>query len=222
MQPFTTIDAIVAPLDRANVDTDSIIPKQFLKSIYRTGFGRYLFDSWRYADGGGEADQDCTGRPLRSDFVLNQPRYRGAGILLARENFGCGSSREHAVWALQDYGFRCIIAPGFADIFYANCGKNGVLAVQLAAAVVDQLFRDVERQEGYRLRVDLERQTLTQPNGQTIPFKFDAALRSRLMKGLDEIGVTLEHADEIRTYEQRRAQEMPWLFPDMPQTTGTR
>ena len=222
MQAFTTLDAIVAPLDRANVDTDSIIPKQFLKSIHRTGFGRYLFDSWRYADGGGEAEQDCTGRALRSDFVLNQPRYRGAGILLARENFGCGSSREHAVWALQDYGFRCIIAPSFADIFYANCGKNGVLAVQLAAAVVDQLFRDVERQDGYRLRVDLDKQTLTKPDGQTIPFKFDAALRNRLLKGLDEIGVTLEHADEIRTYEQRRAQETPWLFPDMPQTTRNR
>lgn len=219
MQPFTTFDAIVAPLDRPNVDTDSIIPKQFLKSIHRSGFGRYLFDSWRYADGGGEADQDCTGRPLRSDFVLNQPRYRGAGILLARENFGCGSSREHAVWALEEYGFRCVIAPSFADIFHANCGKNGVLAVQLDAAVVDQLFREVERRQGYRLRVDLGAQTLTAPDGRAIPFSFDAALRERLLQGLDDIGVTLGHAAEIRAYEQRRAKETPWLFPDMPQAT---
>ena len=220
MQPFTTLDAIVAPLDRANVDTDAIIPKQFLKSIHRTGFGRYLFDSWRYADGGGEAEQDCSGRPLRADFVLNQPRYRGAGILLARENFGCGSSREHAVWALQDYGFRCVIAPGFADIFYANCGKNGVLAVQLDPAIVDRLFRDVAGTEGYRLQVDLETQTLTTPDGREISFDIDDGLRQRLLHGLDDIGVTLSHADDIHAYEKRRALEAPWLFPDREHVTG--
>jgi 3-isopropylmalate/(R)-2-methylmalate dehydratase small subunit len=215
MQPFTTLDAVVAPLDRPNVDTDSIIPKQFLKSIHRTGFGRYLFDSWRYADGGGEADQDVSGRPLRPDFVLNQPRYRGAGILLARDNFGCGSSREHAVWALQDFGFRCVIAPGFADIFYSNCGKNGLLAVRLPAAEVDRLFRDVAATDGYRLRVDLAEQRITRPSGEAVTFQIDAGLRHRMLNGLDDIGVTLAHAADIRAYEQRRAREVPWLFPDM-------
>ncbi|MBI2994701.1 MAG: 3-isopropylmalate dehydratase small subunit [Gammaproteobacteria bacterium] len=217
MKPFTTLDALVAPLDRANVDTDSIIPKQFLKSIHRTGFGRYLFDSWRYADGGGEAEQDCAGRPLREDFVLNQPRYRGAGILLARENFGCGSSREHAVWALQDFGFRCVIAPSFADIFHANCGKNGVLAVRLDGAIVDRLFREVAGREGYRLQVDLETLTLTTPDGRVIAFDIEDGLRQRLLHGLDDIGVTLGHADDIRAYERRRAMETPWLFPDREQ-----
>jgi 3-isopropylmalate/(R)-2-methylmalate dehydratase small subunit len=215
MQPFTTLEALVVPLDRPNVDTDSIIPKQFLKSIHRTGFGRYLFDSWRYADGGGDADQDVSGRPLRADFVLNQPRYRGAGILLARENFGCGSSREHAVWALLDYGIRCVIAPGFADIFYSNCGKNGLLAVKLPAASVDRLFGEVAATEGYRLRVDLEAQQVAMPAGEVIPFDIDGGLKHRLLHGLDDIGMTLRHADDIRAYERRRADETPWLFPDM-------
>jgi 3-isopropylmalate/(R)-2-methylmalate dehydratase small subunit len=214
MQPFTTLDAVVAPLDRPNVDTDSIIPKQFLKSIHRTGFGRYLFDSWRYADGGGEAGQDVRGRPLRKDFVLNLPRYRNAGILLGRDNFGCGSSREHAVWALQDYGFRCVVAPSFADIFYSNCGKNGLLAIRLASEVIDRLFGEVTAKEGYRLKVDLLAQCIVTPSGAEIPFEIDAALRYRLLTGLDDIGMTLEHAAEIRAYEQRHAAEAPWLFPD--------
>lgn len=216
MQAFTILNAVVAPLDRPNVDTDSIIPKQFLKSIRRSGFGRYLFDSWRYADGGGEPEQDCSGRPLRRDFVLNQPRYQGAGILLARENFGCGSSREHAVWALLDFGFRCVIAPSFADIFYANCGKNGVLAVTLDKHTIDRLFQEVDRSEGYRLTVDLDAQTLTTPSGECISFPIDGALKDRLLHGLDDIGATLEHQDQIRAYEQRRAGEVPWLFPDRP------
>jgi 3-isopropylmalate/(R)-2-methylmalate dehydratase small subunit len=215
MQPFSALDCIVVPLDRSNVDTDSIIPKQFLKSIHRTGFGRYLFDSWRYADGGGEADQDVSGRPLRADFVLNQPRYRGAGILLARDNFGCGSSREHAVWALLDYGFRCVIAPSFADIFYSNCGKNGLLAVTLPAEWIDRLFAEVAAKEGYRLKVDLEAQRVTIPDGTEILFDIDAALKHRLLHGLDDIGVTLRQAADIRAYEKRRAVEVPWLFPDM-------
>jgi 3-isopropylmalate/(R)-2-methylmalate dehydratase small subunit len=214
VQRFTTLDAVVAPLDRPNVDTDSIIPKQFLKSIHRTGFGRYLFDSWRYADGGGEAEQDVSGRPLRADFVLNLPRYRGAGILLARDNFGCGSSREHAVWALLDYGFRCVIAPSFADIFYSNCGKNGLLAVRLPAGIVDALFGEVAATEGYRLKVDLDARRITTPAGREIPFEIEAALRHRLLNGLDDIGVALAHAGEIRAYERRRAREAPWLFPD--------
>jgi len=215
MQAFTTLAAVVAPLDRPNVDTDAIIPKQFLKSIHRTGFGRYLFDSWRYADGGGEAEQDVSGRPLRPDFVLNLPRYRGAGVLLARDNFGCGSSREHAVWALQDYGFRCVIAPSFADIFYSNCGKNGLLAVRLPAAAVDRLFREVAATEGYRLQVSLADQRIALPSGETLGFEIDAALKHRLLNGLDDIGVTLTHAADIRAYEQRRAREAPWLFPDL-------
>jgi 3-isopropylmalate/(R)-2-methylmalate dehydratase small subunit len=213
MQPFTVHTGIVVPLDRPNVDTDAIIPKQFLKSIRRSGFGPYLFDSWRYDDGGGEAEQDCSGRPLKKNFVLNQPRYAGASILLARENFGCGSSREHAVWALEDYGIRCVIAPGFADIFYSNCGKNGLLAVTLAAAEVDLLFREVAATPGYALTVDLPAQTLTTPARRALTFTMDAALKHRLLNGLDDIGLTLQHADAIRTYEQRRALEAPWLFP---------
>ena len=214
MEKFTKVDGLVAPLDRANVDTDAIIPKQFLKSIYRTGYGQYLFDSWRYDDGGAEPGQDCTNRPLRRDFVLNQPRYRGAAILLARENFGCGSSREHAVWALLEYGFRCVIAPGFADIFYSNCGKNGLLAVSLPGATVDRLFRLVEAGEGYRLAVDLESRSITLADGEVLSFQIDDALRRRLLEGLDDIGATLQHVDEIRRYEDRRIHEAPWLFPD--------
>ncbi|RME33497.1 MAG: 3-isopropylmalate dehydratase small subunit [Gammaproteobacteria bacterium] len=212
MKSFEKFTGLVAPLDRPNVDTDAIIPKQFLKSIRRTGFGPYLFDEWRYLDHG-EPDMDCSGRPLNPDFVLNQPRYQGAEILLARDNFGCGSSREHAVWALADYGIRVVIAPSFADIFYSNCGKNGLLAITLPSGEIDRLFREVEASEGYRLTVDLESQTLTTPAGEVIPFEIDPALKERLLQGLDDIAITLQHADEIRAYEARRAREAPWLFP---------
>jgi len=210
MQALKRWKGLVAPLDRANVDTDAIIPKQFLKSIKRTGYGPYLFDEWRYADRG-EPGMDCAGRPLREDFVLNRPRYKGASILLARENFGCGSSREHAPWALLDYGFRVIIAPGFADIFYNNCFKNGILPVVLDAAIVDRLFAECEAQEGYELDVDLEAQTVTTPSGEVFRFEVDAFRKRCLLKGLDDIGLTLQHADEIRAYEARRREEAPWL-----------
>lgn len=214
MQAFTQIDGLVAPLDRSNVDTDAIIPKQFLKSIHKTGFGPYLFDEWRYRDIG-QPGQDCSTRPLNEDFVLNQPRYRGAQILLARTNFGCGSSREHAVWALLEYGFRCVIAPSFADIFFSNCGKNGVLAVSLDEDTVARLFSEVEATPGYRLKVDLSAQIITTPAGEDLPFGIDQGLKERLLRGLDDIGVTLRHAEDIRAYEQRRAAETPWLFPDL-------
>ena len=214
MQAFTELDGLVAPLDRSNVDTDAIIPKQFLKSIHRTGFGPYLFDEWRYRDLG-QPGQDCSRRPLNEDFVLNQPRYHGAQILLARTNFGCGSSREHAVWALQEYGFRCVIAPAFADIFYSNCGKNGVLALTLDDTVVDRLFREVAASPGYRLHVDLEAQSITTPGGERIDFAIDAALKQRLLQGLDDIGLTLEQGEAIHAYERRRAAAAPWLFPDL-------
>jgi 3-isopropylmalate/(R)-2-methylmalate dehydratase small subunit len=211
MRPFTRHDGLVVPLDRANVDTDAIIPKQFLKSIKRTGFGPNLFDEWRYLDHG-EPGQDCSTRPLNPDFVLNQPRYQGASILLARENFGCGSSREHAPWALADYGFRVLIAPSFADIFYNNCFKNGLLPIVLPAETVDRLFRETEATEGYRLRVDLEAQTVTTPAGESFRFEVDAERKHRLLHGLDDIGITLQHVDKIRAYEARRRQEAPWLF----------
>ncbi len=211
MEKFETFTGIVAPLDRPNVDTDAIIPKQFLKSIRRTGFGPNLFDQWRYLDEG-RPGQDHSRRPLNPDFVLNQPRYRDARILLARENFGCGSSREHAVWALADYGFKVIIAPSFADIFYNNCFKNGLLPVVLAADTVDRLFREVAAREGYVLTVDLAAQTLATPDGEVIPFEIDAFRKHRLLEGLDDIALTLQHADEIRAYEERRRQEAPWLF----------
>jgi len=214
MEKFTTLDALVVPVDRSNVDTDAIIPKQFLKSIKRSGFGPNLFDEWRYADHG-EPDQDCSGRPLRPDFVLNLPRYQGARILLARENFGCGSSREHAVWALYDYGIRCVIAPSFADIFSGNCGKNGVLAVTLDAGTVANLFREVLASPGYRLHVDLQANRIRKSDGSDISFTCDPALQYRLLNGLDDIGMTLQHADQIRAYEQRQARVMPWLFPDI-------
>ena len=213
MQAFTAIHALVAPLDRSNVDTDAIIPKQFLKSIHRSGFGPNLFDAWRYLDDG-EPGQDCSGRPLREDFVLNQPRYQGAQILLARENFGCGSSREHAVWALYEYGFRCVIAPSFGDIFFTNAGKNGLLCIVLDASVIDRLFRETEQTDGYRLQVQLEPQTVTTPTAETLKYEFEPALKQRLLLGLDDIGVTLEHSDLIRQYEQRKAQERPWLFAE--------
>jgi 3-isopropylmalate/(R)-2-methylmalate dehydratase small subunit len=211
MRAFTSITALVAPLDRANVDTDAIIPKQFLKSIRRSGFGPFLFDEWRYLDRG-EPDMDCSHRPLNPDFVLNAPQYQGAEILLTRENFGCGSSREHAPWALEDYGFRAIIAPSFADIFYNNCFKNGLLPIVLDAATVDGLFREMTG--GYRLTVDLQTQTITTPAGREISFEVDATRKHRLLNGLDDIGLTLQHADKIRAYEQERAKRAPWLFAD--------
>ena len=211
MEKFTKLDGLVAPLDRANVDTDAIIPKQYLKSVKRSGFGPNLFDDWRYLDPG-EPGQDHSGRRLNPDFVLNRPRYRGAQILLGRENFGCGSSREHAVWALEDAGFRVVIAPSFADIFYSNCFKNGVLPITLDAGAVDTLFREVAVSEGYRLQVDLERQVITRPGGETLRFDVDEFRKYCLLNGLDDIGLTLQHADDIRAYEARREQEAPWLF----------
>ncbi len=211
MEKFTRLDGLVAPLDRANVDTDAIIPKQFLKSIKRSGFGPNAFDEWRYLDHG-EPGMDNSQRPLNPDFVLNQPRYRGASVLLARENFGCGSSREHAPWALQDYGFRAIIAPSFADIFFNNCFKNGILPIALPAAKVDQLFKETEGREGYRLTVDLEAQTVTTPSGEAIAFEVDAFRKECLLNGWDDIGLTLRHAGKIKAYEEKRRQSEPWLF----------
>ncbi len=211
MEAFTQLEGIVVPLNRANVDTDAIIPKQFLKSIKRTGYGPYLFDEWRYEDRG-EPGMDCANRPKRKDFVLNQPRYEGASILLAGENFGCGSSREHAPWALLDYGFRCIIAPSFADIFYNNCFKNGILPIVLDEAIVQRLMAECEAQQGYRLAVDLPQQTVTTPAGEHFSFAIDDFRKHCLLNGLDDIGLTLQHADDIRAYEQRRKQEAPWLF----------
>ena len=213
MEPVTKVHGIVLPIDRPNVDTDAIIPKQFLKSIKRTGFGVNLFDEWRYPDKG-EADQDCSARPINEDFVLNQPRYRGAKILLARVNFGCGSSREHAPWALSDYGIRALIAPSYADIFYSNACKNGLVPVTLSADIVDGLFSACAATEGYSLTVDLEGLVVTTSAGEAYPFEFNPGLRERLLSGLDDIGVSLESADAIRAYEARRATEAPWLFQD--------
>ncbi|OQW93557.1 MAG: 3-isopropylmalate dehydratase small subunit [Beggiatoa sp. IS2] len=211
MQAFITLTGIVAPLDRANVDTDAIIPKQFLKSIQRTGFGPYLFDEWRYLDLG-EPGQDCTQRPRNQEFILNQPRYQNARILLARDNFGCGSSREHAPWALLDYGFRAIIAPSYADIFYSNCFKNGILPIVLAETGVEQLFQAVIATPNYQLTVDLTRQIVTTPSGEQFHFEIDAFRKDCLLNGLDDIGLTLQHAADIKAYENRRRQETPWLF----------
>ncbi len=211
MTPFTQLNGLVVPVDRANVDTDAIIPKQFLKSIKRTGFGDFLFDEWRYHDHG-EPGMDCTHRPRRTEFALNQPRYQGATILLGRENFGCGSSREHAVWALEEYGIRCMMAPSFADIFFSNSFKSGLLPIPLAAEIVDRLFRDVEATPGYRLRVDLAAQTVTTPSGDSFRFEVDPFRKECLLDGWDDIGLTLRHADEIRAYENRRRQDAPWLF----------
>ena len=211
MDKFEKLKAIVAPMDRPNVDTDAIIPKQFLKSIKRSGFGPNLFDEWRYLDHG-EPGMDNSTRQINPDFVLNLPRYQGAQILIARENFGCGSSREHAPWALLDYGFRVIIAPSFADIFYSNSFKNGILLIKLDAAIVDQLFKDVEVHTGYQLDVDLERQIITRPDGSEIGFEIDAFRKHRLLNGLDDIGLTMQHVDDIKTYETKRKQEAPWLF----------
>lgn len=211
MEKFETLDAVVAPLDRPNVDTDAIIPKQYLKSVKRSGFGPNLFDDWRYLEPG-EPGQNHRKRKLNPDFVLNQPRYRDARILLARENFGCGSSREHAVWALEDAGFRVVIAPSFADIFFNNCFKNGVLPIVLDAAILDRLFAQVDATPGYRLAVDLENQNVTTPDGEKLSFAVDEFRKYCLLNGLDDIGLTLQHAEEIRAYEVRRKSEAPWLF----------
>ncbi len=211
MQPFTVLKGLVAPMDRANVDTDAIIPKQFLKSIERTGFGDNLFDEWRYLDHG-EPGMDVSKRPRNPDFVLNQERYQGARVLLARRNFGCGSSREHAPWALEEFGFRALIAPSFADIFYNNCFKNGLLPVVLSEGEVDTLFKQVKATPGYELIIDLENQRVTTPGGDSFSFEVDAFKKHCLLNGLDEIGLTLEHSDDIRAYEARRKKEAPWLF----------
>ncbi|RRN45312.1 3-isopropylmalate dehydratase small subunit [Lautropia dentalis] len=211
MKVFNVHRGIVAPLDRANVDTDAIIPKQFLKSIKRSGFGPNLFDEWRYLDVG-EPGKDNSTRPINPDFVLNQPRYKGASILVARENFGCGSSREHAPWALDDYGFRCIIAPSFADIFYNNCFKNGLLPLKMSEREVSRIFDDVKAFVGYELIIDLPNQVVTTTQGEVIgAFEIDAFRKNNLLNGLDEIGLTLQHADDIRAYEARRFQAEPWL-----------
>lgn len=211
MEKFIREDGLVAPLDRANVDTDQIIPKQFLKSIKRSGFGPNLFDEWRYLDEG-QPGQDNSKRPLNKEFVLNQPRYQGASILLARRNFGCGSSREHAPWALLDFGFRAIIAPSFADIFFNNCFKNGVLPIVVSEEVADELFRAVAANEGYRLTVDLAEQKIIRPDGEAIDFEIDAFRKHCLLNGLDDIGLTLQDADAIRQYEASRQQREPWVF----------
>lgn len=214
MEKFTTVDAIVAPMDRANVDTDAIIPKQFLKSIKRSGFGPNLFDEWRYLDIG-EPGRDNSNRPLNEDFVLNQARYQGAQVLLARENFGCGSSREHAPWALEDYGFRVIIAPSFADIFYNNCFKNGILPIVLNVNSIDFLFKEVEIKSAYRLIVDLQDQVITTPEGKEISFDVDGFRKHCLLQGLDDIALTLQHGDEVRAYEQKASKKAPWMFADI-------
>ena len=211
MEKFSLIDGVVAPMDRANVDTDAIIPKQFLKSIKRSGFGPYAFDEWRYLDHG-EPGMDCTNRPLNPDFVLNQARYQGAQVLLARENFGCGSSREHAPWALEDFGLRVIIAPSFADIFFNNCFKNGLLPIKLDADKVDQLFKAAEATVGFKLKIDLAQQTITSPDGSVITFDVDAHRKHCLLNGLDDIGLTLQHLDEIKTFEIHHRAAQPWLF----------
>jgi 3-isopropylmalate/(R)-2-methylmalate dehydratase small subunit len=211
MEKFTVLDGLVAPIDRPNVDTDAIIPKQFLKSIKRSGFGPNLFDAWRYLDAG-EPGMDNTKRPLNPDFVLNQPRYRGAQILLARENFGCGSSREHAPWALTDYGFRAIVAPSYADIFFNNSFKNGLLPVILPADVVDRLFGEALATPGYRLTIDLAQQKVTTPSGASYGFDIDGFRKHNLLNGLDEIGLTLQHTDAIRAFEAKHRAAQPWLF----------
>jgi 3-isopropylmalate/(R)-2-methylmalate dehydratase small subunit len=211
MEKFVRQEGLVAPMDRANVDTDSIIPKQYLKSIKRTGYGPNLFDEWRYLDHG-EPGMDHSRRPLNKEFVLNQPRYRGATVLLARENFGCGSSREHAPWALLQYGFQTVIAPSFADIFYNNSLKNGLLLIRLDAKIVDRLLNEARGAEGYRLAVDLERQTVATPGGESFKFEIDPFAKHCLMNGLDEIGLTLEHAEQIKAFEAQHRERQPWLF----------
>ena len=210
MQKFTLHKGLVAPMDRANVDTDAIIPKQFLKSIRKTGFGPNLFDEWRYLDPG-YPGQDPKSRKPNPDFVLNQPRYKGASILLTRKNFGCGSSREHAPWAIDQYGFRAVIAPSFADIFFNNCFKNGLLPIVLPESTVDQLFNEVLAFPGYELTIDLERQVIVRPQGEEIPFEVNAFRKYCLLNGFDDIGLTLRHADKIKAYEAQRLATKPWL-----------
>jgi len=211
MRKFEKLTGLVVPLDRANVDTDAIIPKQYLKSIKRSGFGPNLFDDWRYLDPG-EPGMDHSKRRVNPDFVLNRPRYQGAQILLARDNFGCGSSREHAPWALDDFGIRVIIAPSFADIFFNNSFKNGLLPIVLDREIVDRLFKECEATPGYRLTIDLAAQTVTTPADASFRFDVDAFRKHCLLNGLDDIGLTLQHVDVIRAYETRRRKEAPWLF----------
>lgn len=211
MKSFTQVTGVAAPMDRANVDTDLIIPKQFLKSIKRSGFGPNLFDELRYLDEG-QPGQDCSSRPVNEEFPLNFARYQGAQVLLARENFGCGSSREHAPWALDDYGFRAVIASSFADIFFNNCFKNGLLPIILSEEVVDQLFSEMYATEGYQLTVDLEAQTVTTPSGEAFGFDVDEFRKHCLLNGLDDIGLTLQESDSIRAYEEKRKAAAPWLF----------
>ena len=211
MRPFTVVEGLVAPMDRANVDTDAIIPKQFLKSIKRAGFGPNAFDEWRYLDIG-QPGMDNTHRPKNPEFVLNQPRYQGASILLTRDNFGCGSSREHAPWALEDYGFRALVGTTFADIFYNNCFKNGLLPIKLPAAEVQALFDMVAATPGMQLKIDLAAQTVTRPDGKVLSFDVDAFRKEYLLNGWDDIGLTLRHADLIKDFEARRRIEQPWLF----------
>jgi 3-isopropylmalate/(R)-2-methylmalate dehydratase small subunit len=215
MNKFTVHQGLVVPLDRENVDTDAIIPKQFLKSIKKTGFGQNLFDEWRYLDHG-EPGQDCTNRPINPEFVLNQSRYKDASILLARQNFGCGSSREHAPWALEQYGFRAVIAPSFADIFFNNCYKNGLLPIVLSAQQVDHLFNEAAAFNGYRLTIDLEKQQVIAPDGRTYDFEIAAFRKYCMVNGLDDIGLTLRHADKIKAYESERILRMPWLATKLP------
>jgi len=211
MQAFTQLNGLVAPLDRANVDTDAIIPKQFLKSIKRSGFGPNAFDEWRYLDQG-EPGMDNSKRPLNPDFVLNQSRYQGASVLLTRENFGCGSSREHAPWALEDYGFKVILASSFADIFFNNCFKNGMLPIVLSADIIDVLFNQVAANPGYKLDVNLEAQTITTPTGESYAFEVDAFRKHCLLNGLDDIGLTMQHQDKIKAFELKHQQSQPWFF----------
>lgn len=211
MKKFTVLDGLVVPMDRANIDTDMIIPKQFLKSIKRSGFGPNLFDELRYLDEG-QPGQDVSNRPLNNDFILNRQRYQGAEVLITRSNFGCGSSREHAPWALLDYGFQCVIAPSFADIFFNNCFKNGILPIVLSEGIVDQLFHECYTYEGYRIEVDLEKQKIKTSAGNEFTFEVDSFRRHCLLNGLDDIGLTLENAESIRAYEKKWREQSPWLF----------
>jgi 3-isopropylmalate dehydratase small subunit len=220
MEAFTTLTSNVVPIDRANVDTDAILPKQFMKSIHRTGFGPYLFDEWRYLDHG-EPGQDCSGRPLNGSFALNDRRYHGARILLSRANFGCGSSREHAVWALHDHGIRALIAPSFADIFYANCFKSGLLPIVLDTVAVEALFVAVHLHPGRHLRIDLAAQTVATDAGEVYTFDVEASRKRCLLEGLDDIALTLQHETAIRRYEQVRRGLEPWLFTSNGQTEAT-
>lgn len=211
MKAFQHLNGLAVPLDRANIDTDAIIPKQFLKSIKRSGFGPFLFDEWRYMDHG-EIGMDCSQRPLNKEFALNQPRYQGAQILLTRDNFGCGSSREHAPWAIEDYGFQVIIAPSFADIFFNNCFKNGLLPIVASSETVDKLFQECAANEGYKLEVDLQSQTVKSPLGWSFEFEITPHRKHCLLNGLDEIGLTLQHAEKIRAFEEKHKAAQPWLF----------